>query len=265
METIKLWESTPLFDPAYGQEEPCLVPFFLEGDDIRPCVIVCPGGGYAMRAEDHEGVQIAQLFNSIGYHAVMLKYRVQPYRHPAMQYDVNRAVRFVRYHAADWKVDPDKIGIIGFSAGGHLVTTAITHYDYGKGEDAADGIDKVSCRPDAAILCYAVITMKEYTHDGSRDFLLGANASEEMLTKMSGECNVRDDCPPVFLWHTADDTAVPVQNSLQMATALRAKNIPFELHIFPSGPHGLGLADGYDDVAQWAGLCTNWIQKVFGE
>ncbi len=263
MESYKLWKETPLFDPAYGQEEPCLIPYFLPGDEVRPCIIVCPGGGYAMRAEDHEGDAIAKMFNKIGYHAVMLRYRVQPYRHPAMQYDVNRAVRYVRYHAEAWKVDPNKIGIIGFSAGGHLVTTSIIHYDYGKDKDAIDEIDRVSCRPNAAILCYAVITMKEYTHDGSCYYLLGADATDEMRTAMSGECNVRDDCPPVFLWHTADDDCVPVQNSLQMATALRAKKIPFELHIFPHGPHGVGLGGSYEDVAQWSKLCTNWIQRIF--
>lgn len=261
MENIKLWENdTPYFNPEYGQEEPSVTPYIVDSDKPTGCIIVIPGGGYAMRAEDHEGVQIAQMLNKAGISAFVLHYRIAPYKHPVMQTDVNRAVRFVRYHAAKYNIDPNKIGVLGFSAGGHLASTAITHYD--SGLDCGDEIDRVSCRPDAGVLCYAVISLGIFTHGGTKFNLLGENPPDELVELMSGELNVKDDCPPVFLWHTADDGSVPVENSLQMGMALRAKNIPFELHVFPHGPHGLGLAPGDEIVSQWAPLLCKWLKKM---
>lgn len=260
-EYIKLWEQgAPYYDATFGQPEPTLTPYIAEKNEKRGCVIVFPGGGYAMRA-DHEGEPIARLINSIGVHAFVLNYRVAPYKHPVELEDALRAIRWVRYHAEEYNIDPDKIGVLGFSAGGHLAVSASEHFDYGR-EDG-DDIDKISSRPNAAIYCYAVCTLeKPYTHEGSRVNLLGADASEELVRQMSGPCSVREDMPPVFIWHTFEDTAVPVQNSLMMAAALREKNIPVEMHIYPHGPHGLGLAEKYPHTAKWAKALCEWLEYI---
>ena len=260
---IKLWENgTPLFDESFGQPEPTLTPFLLptykEGQ-THGCVIVCPGGGYSGRAE-HEAWPIAKMLNEGGISAFVLNYRVSPYRYPAELYDIQRAVRLVRFRAGEFGIDPEKIGVLGFSAGGHLATMGVTQYDGGL--DCGDEIDRVSCRPNAGILCYAVISLGINTHGGSRDNLLGRPADPDLVRKLSGELAVKDACPPVFMWHTAEDGAVPVQNSLNMALALREKNIPFELHVFPHGAHGLGLAPSMPDVAQWSSLCVNWLKGL---
>ena len=262
MADIKLWENgTPYYNEEYGQPETTITPYLLDKPEKHGLVIVCPGGGYVMRA-DHEGKPIAEMLNAGGISAVVLNYRVAPYKDPAMLCDVTRAVKYVRYHADEWNIDPEKIGVLGFSAGGHLTVTAITHYNYGC--DCGDEIDKVSSRPNAGVLCYPVVSfVNKSAHVGSGRTLLGENASEEMLRKYSGELNVRDDSPPVFMWHTAADAGVPVANCLDFATALQEKNIPFELHVFPNGVHGLGLAPGDPHVAQWAGLLVNWL-KMYG-
>lgn len=253
----KLWENgTPYFDETFGQQEPTLTPYLLENGKVNSVVIVLPGGGYGGRAA-HEGEPIAKMLNAGGVSSFVLNYRVAPYRHPVMLGDALRAIRYVRFHADKFSIDPQKIGILGFSAGGHLTTTAIEHFD--KGLSEGDEIDKVSSRPDAGVLCYAVISLGEYTHLGSKYNLLGNPPDEALAEKLSGEKSVPDDCPPVFLWHTAEDQAVPVQNSLQMAMALKAKNIPFELHVFPYGHHGLGLAEGNETVKQWSPLLVNWL------
>ena len=260
---IKLWENgTPLFDESFGQPEPTLTPFLLptykEGQK-HGCVIVCPGGGYGMRAE-HEGWPIAKMLNEGGISAFVLNYRVSPYRYPAELYDIQRAVRLVRHRACEFGIDPEKIGVLGFSAGGHLAAMGITQYDDGLA--GGDEIDKVSCRPDAGILCYAVISLGANTHGGTKYNLLGGEPDPVLAEKLSGENAVRDDCPPVFMWHTAEDGGVLVENSLNMALALSAKKIPFELHVFPHGPHGLGLAPSLPDVAQWAHLCVVWLKGM---
>ena len=259
-EFIKLWDNgTPYYDPALGQPETTLTPYIAESPNgTRGCVIVFPGGGYTKHA-DHEGEPIAKMINEIGTHAFVLNYRVAPYRHPAELEDALRAVRWVRYHASEYGIDPNKIAVLGFSAGGHLAVSASEHFDYGR-EDG-DEIDKVSSRPDGAIYCYPVTTLEPpYAHEGSRINLLGKDAPEELVKRMSGPLSVREDMPPVFMWHTFVDTCVPVQNSLMMATALREKGIPVELHIFPDGHHGLGLATQLPHTAQWAGLLQNWLK-----
>jgi acetyl esterase/lipase len=258
---IKLWDSgTPLFDEKKGQPEPTLTPYLLPDYGKKTgCVIVLPGGGYAVRA-DHEGMPISKMYNEAGINSFVLNYRVSPYRYPAPLYDVQRAVRLVRARADEFNIDPEKIAVLGFSAGGHLAAMAVTQYD--KGLDEGDDIDKVSCRPNAGILCYAVISLGEYTHQGSRDNLLGNPADPALVKKLSGEEAVRDDNPPLFMWHTAEDAAVPVENSLNMALALRKKQIPFELHIFPYGHHGLGLAPQHPEVARWAELSVRWLKAM---
>lgn len=255
---LNLWENdAPLYQQELGQRDPNLTLYIPEHKEPIGAVIVCPGGAYCCLA-DHEGEPVARMLNEAGIAAFVLRYRIAPYRHPAMQMDVNRAVRQVRYHAAEWNIKPDKIGVLGFSAGGHLAVTAIEHFDYGQND--GDEIDRVSCRPDAGILCYPVVSMeKEYTHMGSREYLLGKEPSEELAHEMSGECSVRDDTPPTFIWHTAEDDCVPVMNSLMLAKALSEKKIPFELHVFPYGGHGMGLAQGHH-AGQWAPLLVNWLK-----
>lgn len=254
-----LWpKEPPFFEPSYGQEAPSITPFLLPGKG-NSCVIVCPGGAYAIRA-DHEGAPIAEMLNSNGISAFVLNYRVTPYHHPAELTDAKRAIRYVRYHAQRFGIDPEKIGILGFSAGGHLTVSALEHFDYG--EESGDEIDHVSSRPNCGILCYAVISLLEYGHVGSRENLLGKEENPALWAELSGECSVREDMPPVFLWHTAADVSVPVENSLQMALALQKKKIPYELHIFPDGAHGLGIAQEVEGTNQWPSLLAGWLHRI---
>jgi acetyl esterase/lipase len=233
-------------------------------------VVVCPGGGYAMLAMDHEGKQIAEWLNSLGIAAFVLKYRLGPrYHHPAMLQDAGRAIRLVRANAPRWKLDPHRIAILGFSAGGHLASTAGTHFDAGK-PDADDPIERVSSRPDRMILVYPVIALATpYGHRGSLKNLLGENPSRELVESLSNERQVTKDTPPTFLAHTNADKGVPAENSLLFALALRKAGVPVELHLFERGPHGLGLGDG---IAQfkvppepsfkaWPRLCETWLKN----
>ena len=195
-------------------------------------IVVCPGGGYG-RLAPHEGHDIAVWLNGIGVTAVVLKYRLGPkYQHPVMMEDALRAIRYTRSKAAEWKIDPNRVGIMGFSAGGHLASTAATQFNVGD-PNASDPIEKLSSRPDLAILCYPVITMTDpFTHKGSRRNLLGENPPQQLIDLMSNEKQVIDQTPPTFLFHTGDDSAVPVENSLMFALALRKKKVPYELHIY---------------------------------
>jgi acetyl esterase/lipase len=224
-------------------------------------VVVCPGGGYGFLADDHEGRQIGEWLNNIGVSAFILKYRIAPrYHHPAPMQDVQRAIRIVRSRAQEWGVAPDRIGVWGFSAGGHLASTAATHFDPGD-PNAADPIDRVSCRPDFAILCYPVITLTEpYTHRGSRDNLLGPNPDPKLVELLSNERHVTDQTPPTFLFHTDADTGVPAENSLMFYQALRKAGVPAEMHIFQTGPHGVGLAQDDPALSVWPRLLENWLR-----
>ena len=226
-------------------------------------VVVCPGGGYQVVAADHEGKQIAEWLNSLGVSAFVLQYRLgQRYRHPAPLQDAQRAIRLVRSRATQWRLDPKRIGILGFSAGGHLASTAATHFDDGK-PDASDAIERESSRPDFAVLCYAVISLVDpVAHSGSRRNLLGDPADPALVEWLSNEKQVTARTPPTFLWHTADDSAVPVENSLQFFEALHKAGVPGELHVFPHGRHGLGLAAGDPAVSQWPRLCAAWMEGL---
>ena len=190
-------------------------------------IVICPGGGYGHLAVDHEGKQIAEWLNSLGVTAFMLKYRLAPrYRHPAPLMDAQRAIRTVRARAAEFKVDPQRVGILGFSAGGHLTSTAATHFDNGK-SDAQDAIEKVSCRPDFAVLCYPVISFTTpYTHVGSRENLLGKDADAKLIESLSNELQVTDKTPPTFLFHTNEDAGVVPENSVLFYLALRKAKVP---------------------------------------
>ncbi len=263
MENVKLWENgTPYFNPEFGADEPSMTLYLLNDSNVsKGFVIVCPGGGYGMRAEDHEGHQIAELLNTAGISACVLHYRVAPYKHPVMLTDANRAVRYVRYHAKEWGIDPEKIGILGFSAGGHFAVAACEHYDVGLND--GDAIDAVSSRPNAGIFGYPVATLDpKITHLGTLYNLLGEKPDPELQHMLSGENSVPDDCPPIFMWHTSEDNAVNVCNSLELGKALRAKKIPFELHVFPHGEHGLGLAKDLPHTAQWSALMLNWLKML---
>jgi acetyl esterase/lipase len=226
-------------------------------------IVICPGGGYAHLAMDHEGHQIAQWLNSFGVGGFILDYRHhgKGYEHPAPLDDAQRAIRTVRARAAEWKVDPAKIGILGFSAGGHLASTAATHFDDGK-PDAADPIQRVSCRPDFAVLCYAVIAFDEpYTHRGSQRNLLGDNADAERVRSLSNEKQVTAQTPPCFLWSTDEDKGVPAENSVQFFLALRQAKVPAELHVFQCGRHGLGLAASVNGTRAWSECCKEWMRN----
>jgi len=226
-----------------------------------PAVIVCPGGGYRALAANHEGRQVASYLNSLGVAAFVLRYRLGPrYHHPIELGDAQRAIRLVRSHQADWRIDASRIGIMGFSAGGHLAMTASTRFDAGNA-GAADGLDRLSSRPDFAILGYPVISMtEEWTHKGSRTNLLGDNPDPELAKSLSGERAVTRETPPTFLFQTNEDTAVPAENAVHYYLALRRAGIPAELHVFEKGPHGVGLANDDPALSEWSKLLANWLR-----
>lgn len=261
-EPIPLWTGeVPGLDTADPAEVPTLVPFILEGTAPRGCVVVCPGGGYVTRAP-HEANPIAETFNAAGFHALVCHYRVRPYRHPYPMMDAQRAIRTARARASEWRINPDQIAILGFSAGGHLASTVGTHFDDGD-RQAADPVMRQSSRPDALILCYAVISFGQYRHTGSMNNLLGPNPPEELRLSLSNELQVTPRTPPTFLWHTAADAGVPVENSLLFASALSRYKVPFELHVYPRGRHGLGLALEDPHVATWSSLAGQWLHDMW--
>jgi acetyl esterase/lipase len=223
-------------------------------------VVVCPGGGYGGLAADHEGKQPAEWLNDHGITAFVLKYRLNPYRHPIPLQDAQRALRTVRARAKEWNVDPKRIGIWGFSAGGHLASTAGTHFDDGN-PNADDPIDRVSCRPDFLILCYPVITLTgpPITHMGSRNNLLGKDPPLELIENLSNEKQVTAKTPPTFLFHTSEDKAVPPENSLLFYEALRKAGVPAELHIYEKGNHGVGLAPKDPVLSSWPDRLAAWL------
>lgn len=256
----KLWADgkTPLFKAEYGQEEPTVTAHLIDGKENAPCVIVLPGGGYGGLADDHEGRQICEILNENGYSAFMLRYRLAPYHYPCHLLDAKRAVRFVRANAERFNIDPNKIGIMGFSAGGHLACTAGLLFDDGKTD--GDEIDRVSSRPDSVCSCYAVASLdREITHRGTRENLLGDYENDELAKILTCENIVPDNAPPFFIWHTAEDNSVDVRCSLRLATALAEKKQLFELHVFPYGRHGLGLAKDTPLANQWFELYIKWL------
>lgn len=228
-------------------------------------VIICPGGGYHILAYDKEGEDIAKFWNSKGIAAIVLKYRlptsdaqVVPHKSPLM--DARRAMRVVRYYAADWGIDPGMIGIMGFSAGGHLASTLSTHFDAGD-PAAADPIERVSCRPDFSILMYPVISFTgEFQHSGSRKALVGDN--EELMRYYSNELQVTEKTPPALLVHSADDRAVPAENSIVYYRALLENGVPGELHIYPYGGHGYSLAIGKGHLSGWPERAFEWVKSL---
>ncbi len=223
-------------------------------------VVVCPGGGYGGHAA-HEDAPIAEWLNSLGIAGVVLKYRLAPdARHPAMLEDAARAIRTVRYRAEGWGLDPKRVGVIGFSAGGHLASTIGTHFDAGD-PAAADPVARFSSRPDRMILVYPVISMNPpMTHGGSRRNLIGESPSDELARSLSNETQVTAQTPPTFLAHTDEDGPVPAENSLEFALSLRRAKVPVELHLFEKGQHGLGLGRDGLPFGEWPHLCALWLE-----
>ncbi len=226
-------------------------------------VIIFPGGGYIRVAIDHEGRQIAKWLNDLGIAAFVVDYRHRGrgYGHPAPIQDAQRAIRIVRSESIRFGIEPNKIGIIGFSAGGHLASTAGTHFNE-KFYEPVDANDIASARPDFMILIYPVISMGPYSHSGSRSSLLGGNASKEMVDKFSNETQVDSNIPPTFLVHATDDKTVPVENSINFYLACRKAKVPVEMHIWQKGEHGFGLGRTGMPASRWPVLCTDWMSKM---
>jgi acetyl esterase/lipase len=251
---------------ALGKEDkdsPTLTPYLSETDKANgAAVVVCPGGGYGGLAA-HEGNDYALYLNQQGVSAFVLKYRLgsHGYRHPRMLQDAQRALRLVRARANAWKIDPKRVGIMGSSAGGHLASTALTHFDAGQA-DATDPVERQSSRPDVGILCYAVISMGSNTHQGSKNNLLGKDPDAELVKLLSNELQVTKDTPPCFIWHTWEDKAVKVENSLDFAAALQRNGVPFDLHVYQKGAHGIGLKDKppFDNAHPWAKDLVFWLK-----
>jgi len=225
-------------------------------------IVICPGAGSGGLAP-HEGAGYAEWLADNGIAGIVLKYRLgsKGYRHPAMLNDAARAVRLTRANATEWKIDPKRVGIMGSSAGGHLASTLLTHFDAGKTDDA-DPIERFSSRPDLGILCYAVISMGPNTHGGSKKNLLGENPAPELIELLSNEKHVTKDTPPTFLWHTWEDKGVKVENSLDFAAALQRVGVPFDLHVYQKGGHGMGLGGGRAGGVfhPWAADCLYWLK-----
>ena len=250
---------------AQGQEDvdkPSITPYLASKPNGK-AVVVFPGGGYGALAMDHEGKQIAQWLNSQGISAFVLKYRLGPkYHHPTELGDASRAVRTVRAAAVKWKIQPDKIGVWGFSAGGHLASSISTHFDAGD-RKAQDPIDRISSRPDFAILAYPVITFtkEEFVHKGSRKNLLGDQPDPKLVELLSSENQITAQTPPTFLFHTNADTGVPAENSIYYYLALRKAGVQAELHVYENGPHGVGLAPTDVVLSSWGPRLADWLRN----
>ncbi len=262
---VKLWpdgapgakgdrpEDTPRLDVYCPDEDPC-----------GAGVVICPGGGYGGLAIDHEGKQIAQFYNSIGVTAFVLSYRLgtQGYHHPIEVNDAKRALRWVREHAEEYNLDRNRIGLTGFSAGGHLASTAGTLFDAGD-PNAPDRVDRASSRPDFLVLGYPVISLSDtFTHKGSRDNLLGPEkANEELAKQLSSQHNVTPQTPPTFIFQTDEDSAVPAENAVAFYLALRKHKVPAEMHIYQRGPHGVGLMHGDPVLSTWGKHLSDWLRN----
>jgi acetyl esterase/lipase len=247
-----------------SNDVPTLTPYLPEVTNATgAALVICPGGAYAHLAP-HEGNDYARWLNQHGVTCFVLQYRLgsHGYHHPAMLNDAARAVRWVRAHAADFQVDKHRVGIMGSSAGGHLAATLLTHFDAGQ-PGAPDALDRESSRPDLGVLCYAVISMGEFTHAASRVNLLGANPSPELVRSLSNELQVTTNTPPCFLWTTVEDKTVPMENTMLFADALRKNHVPFSLHVYEKGNHGMGLQDKapFAHPHPWAADCLFWLKE----
>jgi len=261
---VSLWErAAPGAVGDSASDRPTITPYLLPATQRpRAAVVVFPGGGYGHLAVDHEGDQVARWLNSLGINAFVVRYRLGPqYHHPAMIQDAQRAIRTVRARAREWGIDPARVGVIGFSAGGHLASTTGTHFD-DEIPVLGDEVDRQSARPDFMMLIYPVITMQaSYTHRGSRTNLLGEDADPALVWELSNETQVTPRTPPTFLVHTTDDAGVPVENSLRFYRALREAGVPVEMHLFETGRHGFGLAPDNPVLSRWTALAEAWMRS----
>ncbi len=265
-EVLPIWEKGE-YNGKKKDFEPTLAVYALEGKKKRPTVLVCPGGGYSFTSQ-REAEPIAMRFLKEGYNAFILYYSCEPNRHPQPLLDATRAMCMIRDNCEKWHVDPEKIAVIGFSAGGHLATSLCTCYMLPELQNIK-GMEKGKNRPDLLISCYPVITSGEKAHRGSFDNLCGDDKA--LADSLSLEKCVHDDMPPAFIWHTFTDGGVPVENSLLLASAMKEHNVPFELHIFPNGCHGLSTVDAETcgaescdpHTARWLDLCMEWMKIYF--
>lgn len=259
-ELIMLWPNGAPFSKGGADKD---IPVMFRYQPEKPsgtAIVVCPGGGYGGLALDHEGEQVAQWLIKNGIAAFVLRYRHAPdYQHPVPRTDVQRAIRSVRARASEWGIAPDRIGVLGFSAGGHLTATAATQFQK-MDVPPADPVDEASSRPDFAAPIYPVITMKELTHGGSRKNLLGEDPAQELIDEMSMETQVTAETPPIFIAFTTEDQSVPVKNGIAFYEACVAAKVPVEMHLFEKGRHGLGL--GVEDLPfkQWPDLFLAWLR-----
>lgn len=276
-ETIKLWTETipgsirsSSYKEAIGKgyhiskvSEPTLTVFKPVKEKANgTSVIICPGGAYAVLSFDHEGYKVASWLNKLGITAFILKYRlpcddIMKNKNIGPLQDAQKAMRLVRRNAKKWDIDPNKIGIMGFSAGGHLASTLSTHFS----EKVYYSIDSISARPDFSILVYPVISMNyKITHQGSKNNLLGESPNEELVNYFSNELMVTKKTPPAFLVHAVDDKAVPIENSINYLLSLKKYKIPVELHLYQKGGHGFGLNPSKDTESSWIKACKLWLQ-----
>jgi acetyl esterase/lipase len=269
---IDIWEGYEYEGKGADGFRPSMETYVLSGEKKRPLVLICPGGGYRF-VSPREAEPIALQFNAAGFHACVLTYSVAPRRHPQPLRDLSRAMCLIRENASAWRVNPAEIAVCGFSAGGHLAASLGVHWmkSYLEG---IPGIVLPENRPNALVLAYPVITSGTHAHEGSFENLLGQDADRHERQEMSLELHVSQNTPPSFLWHTFEDAGVPVENTLLFANALRSSGIPFELHVYPDGSHGLSLAteetaDGpgreNPHVASWMSMCTEWLHTVFAD
>lgn len=261
--TVLLWPGGA--PDAVGEEpadKPSITPYLPPKDKAcGAAVVICPGGGYGGLAVDHEGKQVAEWLNSLGIAGFVLRYRLCPrYRHPIPLLDAQRAIRMVRARAKEWNIDSNRIGIMGFSAGGHLASTAGTRFDAGD-STATDPVERAGCRPDFLILGYPVITFTEsFRHEGSMRRLLGEAPDPKLLESLSNEKQVTPKTPPTFLFHTDADAGVPAENSVVFYLALRRAGVPAEMHIYEQGPHGVGLGTKDPVLSTWPQRCADWLR-----
>lgn len=271
MDIVRELESVLRTDRSSKAGRPYASCHMLPTEEPLPCVIICPGGGYEMTAE-HEGLPIAESYARMGFHAIILQYRISPELFPSALIDLARTVAFLRFNARKLQIRPDALIICGFSAGGHLAASLGVHWD-SEILRQVPGFDPKLSRPDGMILCYPVISFLSSVHAGSIRNLLGSESSDpKMLELLSCDRQVSSKTPPTFLWHTAEDTSVPAEHSMLFAKSLIAHDIPCELHIFPEGPHGIALANERTDIAKdgafvyehssrWFDLSCRWIRE----